>query len=206
MFKIKNNILVYFIVIHSNKSITAITKQMDFQKEKQSISKEMDELVVACVIEQQSCDKKKLERLAKAYAKFYVPYHLPFKHARTLDGPGDKEAVDKLVAMVNDVIEQTTRRRSNSMATMGRLAMAKFLTQPTPGQKSIMQSCKCTGPNRSPGCKMPPELCKVNMRTMSVSVPRKSKSKSKSKSKEGGKNKSQKKRVTKRLNRSSKRY
>ena len=167
---------------------------MDRQKQKQAKSREMDALVVACALGQY-CDDAELVRLAIEYAQYRSPYQISATHMRTLETPEEKAVATELEAKVNNVITKTIRR-SGSMGTMGRLAMERFSMQPSSGQKPILQSCKCTGTNRSPDCKMPPELCKYSRSMLSASIPRKSK--------DGGKNKNKSKRLNhkKRFNRS----
>ena len=169
---------------------------MDRQKQKQAKSREMDALIVACVMGQY-CDEAELVRLAIEYAQYRSPYQISATHMRTLETPEEKAAAIELEAKVNNVITKTIRQ-SGSMGTMGRLAMERFSMQPSSGQKPIMQSCKCTGTHRSPDCKMPPELCKYSRSMLSASVSRKSK--------DGGKNKNKSKRLNhkKRFNRSKK--
>lgn len=169
------------------------------EKQKQAHSRKIDALIVACVVGSE-CDEAEMVRLAIEYATmFRSPYQMSASHMRSLETPEEKTAALQLEAKVNNVITKTMRQLS-SMSTMGRLSMERFSMQPGSGQRPIMQSCKCTGPNRSPNCKMPSELCKFNRSTLSASVPRSTSERSSTK--KGGKSKS--KRFNKRLNRSKK--
>ena len=176
---------------------------MDKQKQnqKREHSRRMDALVIGCALGQ-GCDEAELVQLAVNYAhEFRCPYALSSLHMRSLETSAEQEAAKKMEARVNKVITKTIQRE-RPMGAMGRMAMERLSSQPTPNLRTILRPCKCTGPHQSPNCNMHPALCKTAVHTLSITVPRTPKTPSsktkksppKHDNKHGGKNKSKSKR------------
>jgi hypothetical protein len=166
------------------------------QKQKREHSRRLDALVVGCAIGS-GCDEAEWVQLAVNYAhEFRCPYALSSVHMRSLETSAERDAAKQMEARVNKVITKTIQRE-RPMGAMGRMAMERLSSQPTPNLRTILRPCKCTGPHQSPNCKMHSALCKTAVHTLSRAVPRKPKTPSpKTKKsppkhdKHGGKNKS----------------
>ena len=167
-------------------------------KQKKALSREIDGIIISCALNQ-GCDEAELVQLSIEYAhEFRCPYALSSLHMRSLETSAEQEAAKKMEARVNKVITKTIQRE-RPMGAMGRMAMERLSSQPTPNLRTILRPCKCTGPHQSPNCNMHPALCKTAVHTLSRAVPRKPKTPSpKTKksppkhdhNKHGGKNKS----------------
>lgn len=144
-------------------------------KQKKSKIREIDAMIVGCVLQGQSCDEAELVRLAIEYAtEFRCPYQLSAMHMRSLETEEERKAARQLEAKVNNVIKHTIRRTTPGMAELSRIAMQRFTDQPRPLARELSLTCKCSATRRSPRCKMPPHLCKYAP-LMKV-VPRRTKS------------------------------
>jgi len=175
-------------------------------KRKREHSRRMDALVIGCALGQ-GCDEAELVRLAGNYAhEFRCPYALSSVHMRSLETSAERDAAKQMEARVNKVITKTIQRE-RPMGAMGRMAMERLSSQPTPNLRTILRPCKCTGPHQSPNCKMHPALCKTAVHSLTRTVPRSpssprpktpspktKKSPPKHDNKHGGKNKSKSKR------------
>lgn len=176
---------------------------MDKQMQKREHSRRLDALVVGCAIGSGSgCDEAELVQLAVNYAhEFRCPYALSSVHMRSLETSAERDAAKQMEARVNKVITKTIQRE-RPMGAMGRIAMERLSSQPTPNLRTVLRPCKCTGPHQSPNCKMHPALCKTAVHSLTRTVPRTPKKSPKTPSpktkksppkhdnKHGGKNKS----------------
>lgn len=131
----------------------------------------MDALVIGCALGQ-VCDEAELVQLSIEYAhEFRCPYALSSIHMRSLETSAERDAAKQMEARVNKVITKTIQRE-RPMGAMGRIAMERLSSQPTPNLRTILRPCKCTGPHQSPNCKMHPALCKTAVHSLTRTVPR----------------------------------
>jgi hypothetical protein len=97
----------------------------------------MDALVIGCALGQ-GCDEAELVQLAVNYAhEFRCPYALSSLHMRSLETSAEQEAAKKMEARVNKVITKTIQRE-RPMGAMGRMAMERLSSQPTPNLRTIL--------------------------------------------------------------------